>query len=482
MIYLLVFISLIVVVGIYDILQTKHTIWHNYPVIGHLRMLLESVGPEIRQYFIENNREGLPFNRSQRGYVHASSKKENNNESFGSDKDLNEVKHIFIKNAMIIPKVDDSFFKNVAPKKVIGTQRKKPYSAKSFVNISGMSLGALSGVAIESLNKGARLANCFQGTGEGGFSTYHDNGGDVVFQFGTGYNGVRGEDGKFSMEKLVDLVVMHPKIKMIEIKLHQGAKPGAWSILPKVKLTDEIRKVRGLKEDEDSISPGYHTAFSSTMDLLYFIENIASETGLPVGIKCGVGKLEQWRELAELIQKTGMQPDYIVIDGKEGGTGSAKGAFVDHVGLPFMEAFSSVYKIFKQNKIENKIFWIGSGKLGFPAQIIMAMAMGCDAVNIGRESMLSIGCIQAQQCHLNTCPTGIATQNKWKQYGLNPALKSVRFANYLSQLQKDTLEITAASGYNHPSEYNTSDIMLNTGDSKNLLNIEDVYNYRKNSN
>lgn len=464
-------------VFIYDKTQRKHAILHNYPIIGHVRYLAEKISPEIRQYFIENNREGLPFNRSERTYVYASAKKENNNEGFGSDKNFNDDKHFFIKNALIIhPLPKDA---TVSPKKIIGGKRKKPYQPKSFVNISGMSFGALSGVAVEAMNKGADLAHCYQTTGEGGLSPYHCNGADIVFQFGTGYNGVRNEDGTFSIEKLKELVEKHPFIKMVEIKIHQGAKPGAWSILPEAKMTKEIRQVRGLKAGEDSVSPGYHTAFNSTYSLVSFIEKIASETGLPVGIKCGVGKLEEWHELADIMQKTGNGPDYIVIDGGEGGTGAAKGSFVDHVGLPFLEAFSSVYKVFQHYRIENTITWVGSGKLGFPAKIALAMAMGCDMVNIGREAMMSIGCIQAQQCHMNTCPTGITTNKKWKQSGLDPALKSVRFANYLKQLQKDTMDITAAAGYSHPSMFNTYDIDMNSNDATNMLSLDKVYGYCK---
>ncbi len=475
--FVLIIFVILVGIAIYDILQKRHSIWHNYPIIGHFRNIFESIGSEIRQYFIENNREGLPFNRSERTYIYASAKKENNNEGFGSDKNFNDDKHFFIKNTLIIHPLPKDI--TVSPKKIIGQRRLKPYQPKSFVNISGMSFGALSGVAVEAMNKGALLADCYQTTGEGGLSPYHCNGADVVFQFGTGYNGVRNEDGTFSMEKLKKLVEDHPFIKMVEIKIHQGAKPGAWSILPQAKMTEEIRSVRGLSEGQDSISPGYHTAFNDARSLVSFIEQIGNATGLPVGIKCGVGKLDEWYELAKIMKDTNLGPDYIVIDGGEGGTGSAKGSFVDHVGLPFLEAFSSVYKVFQHYHIENTITWVGSGKLGFPAKIALAMAMGCDMVNIGREAMMSIGCIQAQQCHMNTCPTGITTNKKWKQSGLDPALKSVRFANYLKQLQKDTMDITAAAGYSHPSMFNTYDIDMNSNDSTNMLSLDKIYGYCK---
>lgn len=481
MLLIITLIILLTCVAIYDISQPKHTILHNYPVVGHLRYLLEKIGPELRQYFIENNREGLPFNRSQRTYIYASAKKENNNEGFGSDKDFADPKHFFIESAFFPKRIDPTKITlPINPNKIIGKNRRTPYHPKSIINISGMSFGALSGAAVEAMNIGAKLSDCYQTTGEGGLSKYHCNGADVVFQFGTGYNGVRNEDGSFSMEKLVEMVHTNSFIKMIEIKLHQGAKPGAWSILPQNKMTDEIRLTRGLKSGQDSVSPGYHTAFNNTQELVNFIEDIAKYTGLPVGIKCGVGKLDTWIELATIMRQTQGGPDYIVIDGAEGGTGSAKGSFVDHVGLPFAEAFSSVYKIFQEQNIEKNITWIGSGKLGFPAQTIFALALGCDMINIGREAMISIGCIQAQQCHLNTCPSGIATQSIWKQSGLNPALKSVRFSNYIKQCQKDIMEITAASGYSHPSEFNTCDIKINSGESLPLVTLEEYFSYKVN--
>jgi len=479
--YILLFVIIgLLCLAIYDISQPKHTIMHNYPVIGHLRYFFEKIGPELRQYFIENNREGLPFNRSQRSYIYASAKKENNNEGFGSDKDFADPKHFFINNAFFPQKFNPASIEYpIKPTKVIGAKRRTPYQPKSIINISGMSFGALSGVAVESMNVGAKLADCYQTTGEGGLSKYHCGGADIVFQFGTGYNGVRNEDGSFSMEKLVELVHTNPFIKMVEIKLHQGAKPGAWSILPQNKMTEEIRLTRGLKLGQDSISPGYHTAFSNTKEMINFIEEVAKFTGLPVGIKCGVGKLDTWSELVTTMRQTNCGPDYIVIDGAEGGTGSAKGSFVDHVGLPFAEAFSSVYKLFQEQNMEKSVVWIGSGKLGFPAQTIYALALGCDMVNIGRESMISIGCIQAQQCHLNTCPSGVATQNEWKQAGLNPALKSVRFSNYLKQLQKDIMEITASAGYKHPSEFNTFDIKMNSSEGIPMMSLQEYFNYKK---
>lgn len=477
---IIIAVIVLICIAIYDISQPKHSILHNYPIVGHLRYFFEKIGPELRQYFIENNREGLPFNRSQRSYVYASAKKENNNEGFGSDKDFSDPKHFFIQNAFFPKKINPlKLISPIQPIKVIGKNRRSPYHPKSIVNISGMSFGALSGAAIEAMNLGAMDSNCYQTTGEGGLSTYHCNGADIVFQFGTGYNGIRNKDGSFSMDSLVELVHTNPFIKMIEIKLHQGAKPGAWSILPKSKMTDEIRLTRGLDLNEDSVSPGFHSAFNTTSELIEFIENIARLTGLPVGIKCGVGKLDTWQELSKIMKETNLGPDYIVIDGAEGGTGSAKGSFVDHVGLPFAEAFSSVYKIFQKEGIVENITWIGSGKLGFPAQTIFALSLGCDMINIGREAMLSIGCIQAQQCHLNTCPSGIATQNKWKQSGLNPLLKSIRFSNYLQQLQKDIMEITAASGYYHPSEFNTYDIKINSGESLPLVTLEQYFGYTK---
>lgn len=479
-------IILIVIVAIRDIIQKKHTISHNYPVIGHIRYLFESIGPEIRQYFIANNREEKPFNRIERGWIYASAKKENNYEGFGTDRDIYEHQHIFINNAMMPYQIDKNHPNNedksfLPCAKVIGefNSRKKPYRPASIINVSAMSFGSLSAKAVESLNKGVKLANAYHNTGEGGLSEYHSHGGDVIFHFGTGYFGVRDYDGEFSMEKLVKLVEDNPFIRAIEIKLSQGAKPGKGGVLPGAKITPEIAKIRGVEVGKDVLSPPNHKAFSNVPEMVQFIESIAEATGLPVGIKAAIGKLEQWRELADIMKKTGNGPDFITIDGGEGGTGAAPPSFADHVSLPWVYGFGDLYKLFLKKELTERVVFIGSGKLGFPGKAAMAFAMGIDCINVAREAMMSIGCIQSQVCHTNKCPSGVATQSKWLQNGIDPTLKSVRLAQYFKTFRKEFVEITHAAGYEHPCQFKMSDIEVNVADHNLSKKMNRTHNYRK---
>ncbi|AXT54694.1 FMN-binding glutamate synthase family protein [Aquimarina sp. MMG015] len=477
----------LIFIAIRDIFfNKKHTVSHNFPIVGHLRYLLESIGPEMRQYFVANNREELPFNRIERGWVYASSKNENNYEGFGTDRDIYQHQHIFIKNCMIPfqmntdhPNKLDKTFLPCA--KVMGAynQRKKPYRPASAINVSAMSYGSLSARAIDSLNNGVKKAGAYHNTGEGGLSPYHSNGGDVVFHFGTGYFGVRTEDGNFSMEKMKTLVEKNPFIKAIEIKLSQGAKPGKGGVLPGAKITSEIAKIRGVEIGKDVLSPSTHKAFKDVPELLQLIEDIASETGLPVGIKAAIGKTEQWELLAELMVKSNRGPDFITIDGGEGGTGAAPPSFADHVSLPWIYGFSAIYKIFQKHNLTDRVVFIGSGKLGFPAKAAMAFAMGADCINVAREAMMSIGCIQAQICHTNKCPAGIATQSKWLQKGINVPLKSDRLAQYFKSFRKELIEITHAAGYEHPSQFTMKDIDVNVDDGELTKTLEQSFKYSK---
>jgi len=468
--------------------QKKHTISHNYPVIGHLRYLFEKIGPEIRQYFVANNREELPFNRIERGWIYASAKKENNYEGFGTDRDIYAHQHIFINNAMMPYKLSENHPNKVDPTflpcaKIIGAynKRKKPYRPASIINVSAMSFGSLSAKAVESLNKGVKIAGAYHNTGEGGLSPYHSNGGDVIFHFGTGYFGVRDNEGNFSMEKLKELVNDNPFVKAIEVKLSQGAKPGKGGVLPGAKITKEIADIRGVEVGKDVLSPPNHSAFSNVKELLDFIEDIAKNTGLPVGIKAAIGKLNEWEELAELMLESGKGPDFITVDGGEGGTGAAPPSFADHVSLPWVYGFSDLYKVFKKRNLTERIVFIGSGKLGFPAKAAMAFAMGADCINVAREAMMSIGCIQAQVCHTNRCPSGVATQSKWLQNGIDPTLKSQRLAQYFKTFRKELVEITHAAGYEHPCQFNMRDIDVNVDDHNLSEELDRTYNYQKTS-
>ena len=476
----------IAVIAIRDVLQKKHTISHNFPIVGHLRYLLESIGPELRQYFVANNREELPFNRIERSWIYASAKNENNYEGFGTDRDIYAHQHMFINNAMFPYKIDENHPNNIDNSflpcaKVIGAhnKRKKPYRPASIVNVSAMSFGSLSAKAVESMNKGVKMANAYHNTGEGGLSPHHSHGGDVVFHFGTGYFGVRAKDGGFSMEKMKKLVEDNPFIRAIELKLSQGAKPGKGGVLPGAKITQEIADIRGVEVGKTVLSPPNHKAFSTIPELVDFIEAIAEETGLPVGIKAAIGKLDQWEELADLMVKTGKGPDFITVDGGEGGTGAAPPSFADHVSLPWVYGFGDLYKLFQTKGLSEQIVFIGSGKLGFPAKAAMAFAMGADIINVAREAMMSIGCIQAQVCHTNKCPTGIATQNKWLQNGIDPTLKSVRLAQYFKSFRKEFIEITHAAGYEHPCQFTMDDIEVNVDDHNLSKELSSTYGYIK---
>ncbi|MFD0861835.1 FMN-binding glutamate synthase family protein [Sungkyunkwania multivorans] len=475
------------VIAIRDIFfQRAHTISHNFPIVGHIRYMLEGIGPELRQYLVANNREELPFNRIERGWIYASAKKENNYEGFGTDQDIYSHQHIFINNAMIPyklkdghPNKEDKHFLPCA--KVMGAynKRKKPYRPRSVINISAMSFGSLSARAIESLNKGALKAHAFHNTGEGGLSPYHSHGADVVFHFGTGYFGVRGTDGNFSMEKMKALIQANPFIKAIEVKLSQGAKPGKGGVLPGKKISREIAEIRGVEVGKDVLSPSAHTAFSTVPELVDFVEAIAEETGLPVGIKAAIGKLDQWKELANIMKDTNRGPDFITIDGGEGGTGAAPPSFADHVSLPLVYGFADVYRIFKELDLTDRIVFIASGKLGFPAKGAMAFAMGADCINVAREAMMSIGCIQAQICHTNRCPSGVATQSKWLQKGIDIPLKSDRLAQYFNTFKKELLEISHACGYEHPCQFTMEDVDVSIGDRNLTQTLSRTYLYNK---
>ena len=446
-------------VVIYDVTQRSHAILRNFPVIGHFRYLFEAVGPELRQYIVTGNNEERPFSRDQRRWVYASSKHENNYFGFGTDNDLEQSSsYIIVKQVAFpidSPRADDPRYDpqyRIPCAKVLGgsRNRRKAFRPASIVNTSAMSYGSLSAAAVEAINRGVKLAGCMQNTGEGGISRHHAHGGDLVWQLGTGYFGARDANGRFDLNRALEAVAQFP-IRAIEIKMSQGAKPGLGGVLPGVKVTKEIAQIRGIALGKDCISPAAHSAFGDADGLLDFAEKIADATGLPVGLKSAVGDMAFWKDLGRLMATTGRGVDFITIDGGEGGTGAAPLVFADHVALPFKIGFSRVYRELVQQGIRDQVVFIGSGKLGFPDVALLAMALGCDMVNVAREAMLSIGCIQAQRCHTGHCPTGVTTQNKWLMRGLDPTHKSARFANYIVTLRKEILQLSHACGCAHPS-------------------------------
>jgi len=459
---LLIIGALIVLVAVvvYDLVQRQHAILRNFPVVGHFRYWLEAVGPELRQYIVTDNNEERPFSRDQRRWVYASAKRENNYFGFGSDNEMElQSNYLIIKHATFPlpmpvpgqPGYDPTYAIPCA--KVLGKARGRPRAFRpgSVVNVSGMSYGSLSGPAVESLNRGCQIAGCLQNTGEGGVSPYHLKGGDLVWQIGTGYFGCRDAEGRFSLGKLKETLARAPSIRALEVKLSQGAKPGVGGVLPKAKISRGIAEIRGIPVARDCVSPSVHSAFSDADSLLDFVERLASETGLPVGIKSAVGDTSFFTELARLMRDGQRGVDFITIDGGEGGTGAGPLVFADHVSLPFKLGFSRVQKIFAEAGLAERIVFVGSGKLGFPEAAIFAFSLGCDMVNVAREALLAIGCIQAQRCHTNHCPTGLATQNAWLVRGVDPTLKSARLANYVITLRKEVLALSRACGVAHPA-------------------------------
>jgi glutamate synthase domain-containing protein 2 len=455
----------LVLLTVYDLVQREHTILRNFPLIGHLRYLLESVGPELRQYIVTDNRQERPFDRNQRRWIYSSAKRQNNNFGFGSDEDLETRPDLLI--------IDQSMFPLPRPDrnddrlpcaKVLGAARNRraQFRPASVVNVSAMSYGALSGAAVEAINRGCALAGCLHNAGEGGLSPYHQHGGELVFQIGTGYFGCRDEHGRFDLDRLADICAGNP-VRAIEIKLSQGAKPGLGGVLPGAKVTPRIAAARGVTPGEDCRSPSAHTAFTDIDSMLDFVEDVADRTGLPVGIKSAVGSDLFWVSLAEAMGGTGRGVDFITIDGGEGGTGDAPLAFSDHVALPFKIGFARAYRAFAERGVADDVVFIGSGRLGLPEAALAAMALGCDMINVAREAMFAIGCIQAQRCHTEHCPVGVATQSGWRTRGLDRQLKAVRLANYVSTLRHELLELSHACGVRHPRLVGTDRIEILDG-------------------
>jgi glutamate synthase domain-containing protein 2 len=452
LIVLIVIGILLLGVAIHDVTQKRHAILRNFPIIGHLRYLIEAVGPELRQYIVADNDEERPFSRDQRRVVYATAKQENTYFGFGTDNDIDRDGYLIIKHAAfpITTPIDNKA--TLPSAKVMGEWRDRPHKfrPKSFVNLSAMSYGSLSAPAVEAINRGCLISGAMHNTGEGGISDHHRHGADLMFQFGTGYFGCRDANGNFDLDRLVESV-NSANVKCIEVKLSQGAKPGLGGVLPGKKVTPEIAKARGVEVGETVHSPNAHTAFGDVDGLIDFVESIAAATGIPVGIKSAVGQIGFWTELTERMNARAEGPDFVAIDGGEGGTGAAPLAFSDHVALPFRMGFARVWREFAEADLHQHVTFIGMGKLGFSSEALVASTLGCDMIGVAREAMLAIGCIQAQECHAGHCPTGIATHGSWLTRGLDPTDKSVRLANYLTGLRSDITKLSYACGAVHPT-------------------------------
>ncbi|MCR8897451.1 FMN-binding glutamate synthase family protein [Gordonia sp. GONU] len=467
-----------------DLFQREHSLLRNFPLVGHARYWIETFGPELRQYIVAANDEERPFTRDQRRWIYSSSKKENNYFGFGTDNDVEfttgfpVIKHRTFSQSSAPASAPEAGHEVVLPcAKVVGAARGRPgaFRPTSVVNISGMSFGALSGNAIEALNRGAAMTGALHNTGEGGISPYHRHGGDLVFQIGTAYFGCRDADGRFDLARLKAVVAEAP-VRALEIKLSQGAKPNLGGLLPGPKVTAEIAEARGVTAGRDCVSPSRHAEFSDADSMLDWVELLAAETGLPVGIKSAVGDLDSWHQIADLMATTGRGVDFVTIDGGEGGTGAAPLLFADTVSLPFFLAFSRVYRILAERNLHQQITFIGSGKLGLPDNAVQAFALGCDMVSVAREAMLSVGCIQSQKCHTDTCPTGVATQNSWLTRGLAPDNKAPRAANYITTLRRDLARVAQACGVDHPGLITTDSVEILDG-RRSSRPMTEVYGY-----
>ncbi len=460
--FLLFLLAVLVGLLVYDLTQRKHTILRNFPILGHFRYWLEAIGPELRQYIVTGNDQERPFSRDQRRWIYATCKGQNNYFAFGTDNHLEDEEEYPIFRHAAFPKpapepAGDALGRRwpLPAEVVIGghRNRRRAFRPESLVNVSAMSFGSLSAPAVRALNRGCAMAGALHNTGEGGISPYHLEGGELIWQLGTGYFGARNPDGSFSMERLVERCAELPQVRAIEIKLSQGAKPGHGGILPGAKVSPEIAAIRGVEPGKDCISPNAHSAFHDVSSMLDFVESIADATGLPVGIKSAVGEEAFWRQLASQMAATDRGPDYVVVDGGEGGTGAGPLLYLDHVAFPFLEAFPKVYRIFAEFGLQESVVWIGSGRLGLPSRATLALALGCDMINVAREAMLALGCIQSMRCHTDHCPTGVATQNRWLVRGLDPADKSLRVARYLDGLRGELLHLAASCGLDDPRRF-----------------------------
>ena len=441
----------IIIIFIIDVTQTKSAIRRNYPVVGHFRYYFEHMGEFFRQYFFAQDREEMPFNRAQRSWAYRAAKNVDNTIAFGSSRDLRPPGTVLFVNCPFPTLGEDA----VEPDDVtIGPHCQKPYTTSSLFNISGMSYGAISKPAVLALSNGARRAGCWMNTGEGGLSPYHLQGGaDIVFQIGTAKNGVRDLEGNLNDEKLKE-VAAHEQVKMFEIKMSQGAKPGKGGILPGGKLTEEIATIRGIKAGEDAISPNRHPDINSNADLLDMIARIRTVTGKPVGFKAVIGAYGWLDNLFIEIKERGIEsaPDFITVDSADGGTGAAPMPLMDDMGLPLRESLPLLIDKLNEHGLRDRVKVISSGKLITPADVAWALCIGADFITSARGFMFALGCIQALQCNKNTCPTGITTHNLKLQKGLNAEDKATRVMNYAKNMTKEVGVIAHSCGVKAPRD------------------------------
>lgn len=441
--------------GVYDLFQTEHTLWRNFPILARLRWVAEELRPFFRAYIVESETEGRPFNHEERAMVYRRAKDVSSVEPFGSHLDIGKPPYEWLTHSLAARHPD-----NLDPRVLVGAPgTAKPYAA-SILNISAMSFGSLGAHAIEALNRGAARGGFYHDSGEGGVSRYHKaGGGDLVWELGSGYFGCRAKDGGFDPVQFAETATLD-QVKMIEVKLSQGAKPGHGGVLPGAKVTPEIAEARGIPVGETCYSPASHTAFSTPIELLTYVEQLRDLSGgKPVGFKLCIGNRWEFLAICKAMLETGLRPDFIVVDGAEGGTGAAPAEFLDHVGSPLREGLVFARNALVGCGLKEDIKLAASGKQVSAFAMAASLAMGADWVNAGRGFMFSLGCIQSLNCHNNTCPTGIATSDPGRQRGLVVPDKADRVYNFHKNTVSALMEVVGAAGCEHPSELTPRHIM-----------------------
>jgi glutamate synthase domain-containing protein 2 len=459
-------------VGIWDLAQRRHSILRNYPLLGHLRFFFESIRPEMMQYFVETDEGGTPYDRVRRTAVYERAKDQEDVKPFGTDLDVYSTEYEFISHSIAPkPKQDHHFTVSVG-----NGQCTQPYEA-SVLNISAMSFGALSPHALLALNAGAKRGGFYHDTGEGGVSPYHrKNGGDLVWEVGTGYFGCRNDEGTFDPGLFRETSALE-QIKMVEIKVSQGAKAGHGGVLPAAKVDEEIARVRHVPVGKDCISPAYHTAFSNPTGLLEFVAQLRDLSGgKPSGFKLCIGRPHEFLAVCKAMCTTDIYPDFIVIDGAEGGTGAGPVEFLDHMGVPLTEGLLFAQNALVGMGVRDKVRLAASGKVATAFNIAQRMAIGADWCNAARAFMFSVGCIQAKRCQTNTCPVGVATQNPSLFRGLDVADKSERVRNYHCNTLEALAEVTAAAGLMHPNEFSPRHIARRVTPTE-VRGYHDIYDF-----
>ncbi len=464
--------AVLVVVGVRDIMQSRHAVLRNYPVLGHVRYFFEHIRPEIRQYLIEGDEEEVPFSREQREIVYQRAKNVEDKRPFGTKKRVYDSGYQWLTHSILPRKIENNDFRLT----IGGPDCKHPYDA-SIYNISAMSFGALSANAILALNKGAKAGRFAHDTGEGGISRYHrEGGGDLIWELGSGYFGARDSAGRFDPIRFAEQAA-DPQIKMIELKLSQGAKPGQGGVLPGAKITPEIAEARGVPMGVDCVSPARHSAFSTPIEMMEFIGKLRDLAGgKPTGFKLCIGHRREFMCIVKAMLETGITPDFIVIDGKEGGTGAAPMEFANHMGMPLVEGLTFAHNTLRGAGLRDRVKLGASGKLIHAFDIAKALALGADWANSARGFMFSIGCIQAQACHTNHCPTGVATQDKARQKALVVPDKAERVAHFHKNTLKALGDMTGAAGLTHPSQFLPHHLLMREND-RDMVTGKDVYPY-----